>query len=102
MISILEGVTEAQNGKSFPELVIFFFFFFFFGCTYGMWKFPSQGLNQCHSSDPSSDSTGSLTYCATRELLELCEFYSTFPVCQAYDRPFIHMTSFKSQNTPIG
>ena len=29
MISILEGVTEGQNGKSFPGLVIFFFFFFF-------------------------------------------------------------------------
>ena len=34
---------------------------FFLGCTYGMCKFPSQGSNLCHSSDPSccSDNTGS-------------------------------------------
>ena len=26
-------------------------FLFFFGCTYGMWKFPGQGLNPGHTSD---------------------------------------------------
>ena len=30
-----------------------------------MWKFPGQGLNACHS----SDNTGFLTCCTTRELL---------------------------------
>ena len=26
---------------------------FFFGCIHSIWKFPGQGLNQCHSNDPS-------------------------------------------------
>ena len=44
---------------------------FFFGCVHSMWKFPGQGLNQCHSSDLSrcSDHARSLILCATRELL---------------------------------
>ena len=25
------------------------FFRIFFGCTHGMWKFPGQGSNPCHS-----------------------------------------------------
>ena len=43
--------------------------FFFFTCI--MWKFPGQGWDPCHSSDPShwSDNARSLIYCATRELL---------------------------------
>ena len=34
-----------------------------FGCTHGTWKFLGQGLNLCHSRDPShsSDNAGSLT-----------------------------------------
>ena len=41
-----------------------------FGHVCGMWKFPGQGSNRCHSSDPSccSDKARSLTCCATREL----------------------------------
>ena len=39
-------------------------------CIQAMWKFPDQGLNLCHNRNPhSSDSTESLTYWATRELL---------------------------------
>ena len=36
-----------------------------------MWKLPDQEVNLCHSNDPShcNDTAGSLTYCATRELL---------------------------------
>ena len=36
-------------------------FFFFFCHTHGMWKFPDEGLNLSHSSDPScfSDNVGS-------------------------------------------
>ena len=35
-----------------------------------MWKFPGQGLNLCHSSDPRycSDNAGSLTCCIARKL----------------------------------
>ena len=42
----------------------------FFGCAHGMRKFLGQGWNQPHSRDSnhSSDNTGSLTCCATREL----------------------------------
>ena len=29
-----------------------FFFFFFFGRTHGMWKFPGQKSNPCHSCNP--------------------------------------------------
>jgi len=39
--------------------------------THGMWKFPGQGMNPSHSSDPSHchDNIESLTCCTTRELL---------------------------------
>ena len=55
-----------------------FFFFFFFGlfvfwlCLQPM-EVPGQGLNLCHSSDPSccSDNTRSLTRYTTRELLNI-------------------------------
>ena len=45
-------------------------FFFFFCHTHGMWKFLGQGLNPCHSSDPSccSDNVRSITRAATGEL----------------------------------
>ena len=46
------------------SLLIIFFFFFFLSSAHGRQMFPSQGLNQCHSSDNSR----SLTSCATREL----------------------------------
>ena len=41
----------------------------FFGHTCGMWKFPGQGLNSCHSSNPScfSDNARSLTHSASGE-----------------------------------
>ena len=62
-----------HHGKTWPW--IFWtpaFFFFFFYCAHGMWTFPGQGLDLRHSSDPSccSDTTRSLTHCATRELLD--------------------------------
>ena len=55
----------------------FFFFFFFFGCACGMWKFPGQGLNLCHGSDPGfcNDSARNLTHCATRELCKILLFF---------------------------
>ena len=37
---------------------------FAFGHVYGIWKFPGQGLNWCHS----SDNAGSLNCCVMREL----------------------------------
>ena len=42
----------------------------FFGCAQGMQKFLGQGLNPCHSSDPSynSDNAKSFSHGATREL----------------------------------
>ena len=40
---------------------------FFFGCTNGVWKFLGQGSNLCHS----SDNSGCLTHCATREVLDV-------------------------------
>ena len=47
---------------------------FSFGHTHGMFKFPGQGLNLCHSSNPRCccDNTRSLTHCATRELVIFC------------------------------
>ena len=43
---------------------------YLFHCTQGMWKFLGQGSNSHHNCDPShsSDNTGSLICCATREL----------------------------------
>ena len=45
-------------------------FLFFSGPARGLWKFPEEGSNLCHSSDPNrcSDSARSLTPCAAREL----------------------------------
>ena len=50
---------------------------FFFGHACGMWEFLGQGLNLHHSSDLSfcSDNAEPLTYCVTRELLELSFYY---------------------------
>ena len=44
--------------------------FLFFGCVCILWKFPGQGSNSCHSSDPRlcRDNTGSITCCTAREL----------------------------------
>lgn len=41
----------------------FFVLFFFFDCAHGMLKFPGQGSNSRHSSDPShsGDNARSLT-----------------------------------------
>ena len=43
------------------------------GHAHGMWKFPGQGSNPGHSSDPRccSDNTASLTHCTTGELLNV-------------------------------
>ena len=53
---------------------------FLFGCVCSTWKFPGQGLNPCHSSDPShcSDNARSLIYCVTRELSFRVFEYMTF------------------------
>ena len=49
---------------------LFFILFCFFGLAYGTWKFLGQKSNPHHSSNPGgySDSAGSLTCYATREL----------------------------------
>ena len=49
--------------------LLFFFFFSLFGCIRGMWKFPGQGSNSCHSSDlsPYRDGAASLTHFIARE-----------------------------------
>ena len=54
---------ESQMSDLVREIVSFWGFFF--SCTHSMWKFPGQGYHLSHS----SDNTGSLTHCATRELL---------------------------------
>ena len=76
-------------------LWVFFWYkclFFFFCHTCGMWKFPGQGLNLNLSSDLScrSDNAGSLSHCATRELLDTNVFASVFLIfhfiCEWYIR----------------
>ena len=54
--------------------------FFFFGHAWGRWKFPDQGWNPCHSSNPThcSDNAGSLTCWATRELQQLIFYRNTY------------------------
>ena len=49
-----------------------------FGHTHSLCKYPGQGSNGCHSSDPShcSDSAKSLTHCTTRELQQVLFFKS--------------------------
>ena len=56
-------------------------FFFLFGHACGIWKFPGQESNLCHSSHEShsSDSARSLTYRATRELLQYSYSLSVLP-----------------------
>ena len=46
------------------------FFFFFLDHTHSMWKFPGQGWDPTHSSNPSpcSDNTSSFTRCTAGDL----------------------------------
>ena len=96
-------------------ICIYVWIYLFIGGSYSMWKFPGQGSNSCHSSDPShsSDNAGSLAFWATRELLfcldsdhpNECEviislwFWFSFPwwlvmlsrFSHAYYQPFVHL-----------
>ena len=58
----------------FERFLFVYFCFCFFGHTHGMWKFPDQESNLCHSNDPSccSGNARSLTHCIVRELLQRC------------------------------
>ena len=49
---------------------VLFCFVLFFVTPQGMWKFPGQESNPCHSRSPSccSNNVGSLTHCTTRAL----------------------------------
>ena len=64
-------VPDCWKNSIFCSFRVETFFFFFFGHTCSMMKFPGQcqGLNLCHSSDPShsGDSARSLTHWAIRE-----------------------------------
>ena len=55
----------------FLFFLFFFLFLSLFCCFCSMWKFLGEGSSPCHSSNlsHSSDNVGSLTYCATWELL---------------------------------
>ena len=57
------------------------FFFFYHICS--MWKFPGEGLNLCHSSDPSHCSVHarSLTHCTTGELAVPQKPFLDFLLC---------------------
>ena len=75
---------------------LYFLLFLFFGCTWGIWKFPSQGLNPsrrfcdpCHSS--AAAFARSLTHCARLEI-ELATPESgciVNPLCHSGNSPFI-------------
>ena len=56
---------------------IFFFFFFFFGHAYSMRKFPGQGGNPYHCSNPSCSSDNTRPTEPPRGLLE-ASFFSFF------------------------
>ena len=68
------------------------FFVVCFGHSCGMWKFPGQGSNPCHSSDPGlcTDNARSLIYYAIRELpfLILSIFKSCTAVTIIYSKAF--------------
>ena len=57
----LQNKQQKQKIKSVEHSAVLFLFLF--GCVHGMWRFPGQGLNPYHSTDPShsSGSAGSLT-----------------------------------------
>ena len=71
LLSVCCGPKIALEIKSIRRANCMGFFLLFFGHTCSMWKFLGQGSNPCHHSDPNrcSDNAGSLTCCATRELL---------------------------------
>ena len=73
LLSLVVFYTFQYTGhtQSFVRFIHKYLKVFSFGHTYSMWNFLGQGSNLCHSSDPRhcSDSTGSLTHCATRELI---------------------------------
>ena len=70
---------QAPN-EHLPAFTLRAFLFFFFSFWPCMWKFPGQGSNLSHSSDPnhSSDNARSLTHYPTRELPLKAFFYSSF------------------------
>ena len=43
---------QGSIDKVEPSLYRQYYYFIFFGHTQGTWKFPGQGLNSCHRSDP--------------------------------------------------
>ena len=66
-----------DNGVKDTNLCYFSSAVFFFLAVPTCIEFLGQGLNLCYSSDPSHCSNaGSLTNCATRELLYYCYFKS--------------------------
>ena len=73
----LVGLNETFLEKAFLKNTPCYCFSFL-GHTPCMWNFPGQRWKPCHSSDPGccSDNTGSLTCCATRELLRKLFFLS--------------------------
>lgn len=56
--------------------IFFFFSFLFSGHTHGVWKFPGQGSNPCHRSNPSCcrDDIRYLIRWTTRELLKMSPY----------------------------
>ena len=73
--------------EPYPSAFLFFFLFFFFFChAWGMWEFPGQGMNLCHSRNLSSCSGNarSLTCCTTRELFP--GYFLTVNLCLSSPR----------------
>ena len=70
--------TRSLDPSLEDSLMITFLGGYAYAC--GMWKFPGQGSNLCHSSSLgcSSDHAGSLTHCTTRELLMVTFWNSCF------------------------
>ena len=72
----MDSLKQETQGLQKEKEVRFLVVFILVACRVGddfhsMWKFLGYGSNPCHSSNPSccSDSPGSLTHCASRELL---------------------------------
>ena len=76
-----------SSKKKMPAMNIYSFYiekhkcfssFFLFGHAHGMWKFPGQGSNLHHSSNPScfSDNARPLALCITRWLHKCFNFFS--------------------------
>ena len=84
---------SARRSINHLSFTLFPQFFFLGGCCTGGIKFPGQGSNPCHSTDPSqsSDNAGSLIHWTIRELQIVFFLFRAAPVAYGSSRARVEL-----------